>query len=403
MDQSGVRGSSLRQSSCGPKDERVEVDPMTSPPYKWICFLMIESATGSRYVGSGFKIHLPDVGRTAIVTSGHCTFVQGAYAHKITVKFPGEAAIEVERDDLYASPEYVKSRSEDHDYGLILLPGPGTSDDGFGWSAIVENEELDNCLVTNCGYPDDKPRGSMWITGGKLQSYTANRISYMNDTMGGQSGSPVYTWYGGYWTVLAVHSYGGCPNSAPRFTYTMITRFLERMNAVKRKSLRSVPFPDVYVRCDGSGVTKPTGPGGGTVNCQYKPPGKYEGFYIYPVEVPPSSAIETTYKVVIESAHFRNVFIRLDSKGMSHFQGPGGGEVNCQFTPGSYERYIFKQEKNGGHSFRSLQFPHCYIRLDGTGVTQQIGAGGGTVNCQWYDLLALPAAGPYETFHVEQF
>ena len=399
MAESAVKGSLLAESVCG-KDERVEVDPMTSPPYNWICFLTIESATGSRYVGSGFKIHLPDVGRTAIVTSGHCTYVKGAYANKITVKFPGEAAIEVGRSDLYASPEYVTSGSADHDYGLILLPGPCSSDDGFGWSAIVENEELQNRLVTNCGYPADKPRGTMWITGGKIESYKGNRIFYMTDTKNGQSGSPVYTWYGGYWTVLAVHSYGGCPNSAPRFTYTMITRFLERMNAVKRKSLRSVAFPDVYVRCDGSGVTKHTGPGGGTVNCQYEPPRKYEGFYIYPVEVTPSSAIETTYKVVIGSAHFANVFIRLDGKDMSHSQGPGGGKVNCQFTPGSYERYTVKQENNGGHSFRSVQFPHCYIRLDGAGVTEQTPSGGGTVNCQWYDLSAPP--GSYETFHVEQ-
>lgn len=398
MAESAVKGSSLPESVCG-KDERVEVDPMTSPPYKWICFLTIESAKGWKYVGSGFKIHLPDVDHTAIVTSGHCTYVEGEYAKKITVKFPGEAAIEVGPDDLYASPEYVKSGSADHDYGLILLPGSGASDDGFGWSAIVENEELDNRLVTNCGYPADKPQGTMWITGGKISTYTTNRIFYMNDTMGGQSGSPVYTWYGGYWTVLAVHSYGGCPNSAPRFTYTMISRFLERMNGLKRKSLRSVPFPDVYVRCDGSGVTEPTGHGGGTVNCQYKPPGEWEYFYIYPVEMTPSSAVESTYKVVIESAHFRNVFIRLDSKGMSHFQGPGGGEVNCQFTPGSYEIFIVKQENNGGHSFRSVPFPHCYIRLDGTGVTQHTSGGGGTVNCQWYGLSESP--GSNETFYIE--
>lgn len=197
MAESAVKASSLSESVCG-KDERVEVDPMTSPPYKWICFLTIESAKGWKYVGSGFKIHLPDVHHTAIVTSGHCTYVEGEYAKKITVKFPGEAAIEVGPDDLYASPEYVKSGSADHDYGLILLPGSGASDDGFGWSAIVENEELDNRLVTNCGYPADKPQGTMWITGGKISTYTTNRIFYMNDTMGGQSGSPVYTWYGGY-------------------------------------------------------------------------------------------------------------------------------------------------------------------------------------------------------------
>ena len=47
----------------------------------------------------------------------------------------------------------------------------------------------------------------------------------MNDTMGGQSGSPLYTWYGGYWTVIGVHSYGGCRNLAPRFTSRIISRF----------------------------------------------------------------------------------------------------------------------------------------------------------------------------------
>ena len=66
---------------------------------------------------------------------------------------------------------------------------------------IVDDEELNDRIVTNCGYPGNKPPGTMWITGGKISSYTANRISYMNDTMGGQSRSPVveeapvFEWY----------------------------------------------------------------------------------------------------------------------------------------------------------------------------------------------------------------
>ena len=170
----------------------------------------------------------------------------------------------------------------------------------------------------------------------------------------------------------------------------MISRFLERTNGLKRNSLRSVPFPDVYVRCDGRGVTKINRHGGGTVNCQYKPPREFEGFYINPVEMTPSSASESTYKVVIESTHFRNVFIRLHSKGMNHFQGNGGGEVNCQFTPRNFERYILTQEINGGHSFRSVQFPECYIRLDGKKVTQQKGPDSNTVNCQWHGPSKSP-------------
>ena len=70
-----IQGSSLPEGVCG-KDERVQVDPMTSPPYKWISSLLIESARGVMYRGSGFKIHLPDVNRTAVITSGHCTYVQ---------------------------------------------------------------------------------------------------------------------------------------------------------------------------------------------------------------------------------------------------------------------------------------------------------------------------------------
>ena len=391
-----VEGSSLPESVCG-KDERVQVDPMTSPPYKWICSLSIESASGEIYGGSGFKIHLPDVNRTAVVTSGHCTHVDGAYATKITVQFPGQQAVEVGANDIYASPEYIHTSDADHDYGLILLPG--TSDDGFGWSAIIPDEELNNRLVTNCGYPADKLEGTMWITGGSIESYTASIIKYMNDTMGGQSGSPVYTWYGGYWTVLAVHSYGGCPNSGPRFTREMICRFLERMDGLKLKSLRSVNFPDVYLRCDGKGVDHYEGAGGGTVNCQYKPPSLWESFYIYPVEMAPSLASQTTYKVVIESAQFRHVFIRMNSKGMRHYMGPGGGEVNCQYKISFWESYFLRQEPNGSYSFRSVQFPHCYIRLDGTDVISYSGPGGGIVNCQYYDDPSDPASS-WESFYL---
>lgn len=390
----------LLESVCG-KDERVQVDPMTSPPYKWICSLLIESASGAIARASGFKIHLPDVNRTAVVTSGHCTYVAGAYATKITVQFPGQRAVHVGPNNIYASPEYINTGDADHDYGLIVLPG--NSDDGFGWSAIIPDEELSNRLVTNCGYPGDKPAGTMWITGGSIASNTANRIYYMNDTKGGQSGSPVYTWYGGYWTVLAVHSYGGCPNSAPRFTREMICRFLEWINGLKVKSLRSVNFPDVYLRCDGTGVVQYKPAGGGTVNCQYKPPKDWEKFYIYPVEMAPSLAPQSTrtYKVVIESAHFRNVFIRMDSQGMSQSMGPGGGEVNCQYTAKSWaELFFLRQETNGNYSFRSVQFPHCYIRLDGTGVHSQSGPGGGTVNCQYYDDPSAPALS-YERFYME--
>ena len=55
-------------------------------------------------------------------------------------------------------------------YGFILLDG--NSDDGFGWSTEMTSEDLNKCNVTVCGFPEDKPKGSMWITGGEISRAT---------------------------------------------------------------------------------------------------------------------------------------------------------------------------------------------------------------------------------------
>ena len=303
---SAVHATSLPESVCG-RDERVKVDPETSPPYNWICSLVITAVNGEQYVGSGFKIHIPNLNCGVIVTSGHCVYLHGAYAENISVTFPGQETVIPKQADLYASPEFIQYSNPDYDYGLIILSG--NSDEGFGWSAIVPDSELLGRIVTDCGYPGDKhPWPQMWITGGELTKVTTNRLFYMNDTMGGQSGSPVYTWYKGYWTVLGVHSYGGCPNSATRFSSQMICRFLERTQNLKKYALRSGGFTDVYLRCDGQNVTTATDEGSGIINCQYKPPGPWETFFIYPVEVTPSLAVEQTYIVVLQSCSWPKRF-----------------------------------------------------------------------------------------------
>lgn len=236
---------------------------MTSPPYECICFLTIENSSG------GVFMEVDSI--SILLTQILLPLSQPATEPMMqnTVGLPRSQLASPERHrfmfsgyNLYAAPQYVTSGNPDYDYGLKLLPRTGTPDKGFGWSVIVDDEELNDRIVTNCGYPGNKPPGTMGITGGKISSYTANRISYMNDTMGGQRGSPVYTWYGGYWTVIGVYSYGGCPNSDTQITTEMICRLLKFMNLLEIKSLRSLAFPNVYLRCNGAGVTSHTGPGG---------------------------------------------------------------------------------------------------------------------------------------------
>jgi len=94
-------------------------------------------------------------------------------------------------------------------------------------------------------------------------------------------------------------------------------------------SFESVPFPGVFIRMDGTGVNSPTAPGGGVVNAQFTA-GPWEKFFI---------RYQTNCQAAIESAAFPGVFLRLDGTGVTQPTAPGGGKVNCQFGVGPWEKF----------------------------------------------------------------
>ena len=374
-------------------DERVQVNPCTSPPYKWICFLQIESS----YIGTGFKIRVPGINRMLIMTSGHCVYDRNTnnYFNSVTVFFQDGTSATAQQQDLYA-PKELKKKNPDvaSDYGVICLPGD--SEDGFGWSAAISDGDINGRLATICGYPGDKPRQTMWTTGGEIEKVTPNEIFYKRDIIGGQPGSPVYTWYKGYWTVIGLLSYESHVNNhGPRFNSTMIYNVLNGSKTIKTYSVESKRFPQASLRLNGKDFDSPSRRGGGIVNCQYKPPGDYEKFYIYPVEVSPSLAQQphpTIY--VIRSAYWENRALRLDGTGINKFNSKGSGIVNCQYGSkiGPYEHFIFGRsnievisiQNNGEYYIRSVYFTKCYLRINGKGATCFQDRGSGTVNCQYY-------------------
>lgn len=146
--------------------------------------------------------------------------------------------------------------------------------------------------------------------------------------------------------------------------------------------LRSQRFPKAYLRMDGAGVTSPVGPGAGVVNCQaYQ--GSYEEFYLREV---------ATGGIAFESVRFPGVFLRMDGTGVTEPVGPGAGVVNCQAYQGSYEVYKLLAQSDGTLAIQSNRFPKAHLRMDGSGVTEPVGPGGGVVNCQSY-------VGSYEKFY----
>ena len=131
----------------------------------------------------------------------------------------------------YVPPEWKASHSTDFDYGAVLIDSPGFQNPaiwGFGMESRPTKYLL-NDMVRTVGYPGDKPVGTAWETSGKITSVGPRKFSYMFDTAGGQSGSPVFTpqTYGsGGRThfVLGIHTNGGCPNSASRIIPEMMNR-----------------------------------------------------------------------------------------------------------------------------------------------------------------------------------
>lgn len=168
---------------------------------------------GDTYRGTGFKIQLPGVNYTAVVTAGHNL----VNATKTSVTFPGQKPIT--SSDFYIAPEYTSSENDDYDYGLVLLPG--NSDDGFGWSTQLTDSDLNNRAVSVCGYPGDKEYKTMWISGGNIMSHTARRIYYSDDTTGGESG---------------VQCTPGTKDTGRSLGYIMVTPLVESAEMMARAS-----------------------------------------------------------------------------------------------------------------------------------------------------------------------
>jgi hypothetical protein len=166
----------------------------------------------------------------------------------------------------------------------------------------------------------------------------------------------------------------------------------------------------VFLRMDGSNVTQNEGGGSGTVNCQFYQPGtrpvpevgNFEAFEL----------ISTAYAVAIRSVTFPNAYLRLDASGVAAPQGTGVGTVNCQYySPGTYpntqsEWEIFalvelvQPPQESIQSLESTAFPHVFLRMDGSAVNGFSLEGSGTVNAQFYPSSTPEIPTEYEALNI---
>ena len=112
-----------------------------------------------------------------------------------------------------------------------------------------------------------------------------------------------------------------------------------KVNFSKPMLIQSVAFKDVFLRMDGKGISTTCGAGAGKVNCQRS--------------MAPTGAFkvqkQTDGTFTIESSKYPGVFLRMDGNGIHAFAGSGSGRVNCQFGASAWERFKLHEQSDGSY------------------------------------------------------
>jgi len=207
-------------------DNRVRIENTTKVPWRRYCALSIEFPSGALYRGTGFFI-----GKRAVATAGQCVYLhnQGGWARRIRVipacdgkKKPFGSAYAT---SFRSTAGWTKNRLAAADYGAIILPSDAFPGQDFGGFALrtVPTSDLLGVPAVVAGYPGDKPFAELWGAVRKIKAATAVSLIYDIDTMGGQSGAPVYIKRDGERVLVGIHNYSGSTsNSAMRVTNAVI-------------------------------------------------------------------------------------------------------------------------------------------------------------------------------------
>ena len=215
-------------------DERVRVGNTTTYPWRAICALLITAQNNRQFIGTGWLIS-----PRTVVTAGHCVYMheEGGWAKSIRV-IPGcnDAAQPYGAHIgtvLRSTTGWVNSKNRDFDYGAIILPQASRPGDttGFFGLAVRNDQYLLNASLNLSGYPGDKGGRQQWFMAQRPKAVSNRVITYDIDTMGGQSGSPVWVLENGSRYGVGVHTNGaGSGNSATRINQEVFNNLVSWKN-----------------------------------------------------------------------------------------------------------------------------------------------------------------------------
>lgn len=236
-------------NSVIPPDGRVKVTGTTTYPYRAIAKLSITFPSGITAGCTGWFI-----GSRTVATAGHCVY-QAAYGGWATsaTAYPGKNGSSNPYGSstahrFFSVTGWTQNGDWNYDYGAIQLNSAlGDTVGWFGFRWQSSNTFSGKYTVT--GYPGDKPSGTMWRMSENpgIKGVNTYHLFYSIDTYGGQSGSPVYHYYGSSCSAggvdscsVAIHTYG--TGSQPFPQYNSGTRIREAVfnNLL---SWKNYPYP----------------------------------------------------------------------------------------------------------------------------------------------------------------
>ena len=137
-----------------------------------------------------------------------------------------------------------------------------------------------------------------------------------------------------------------------------------------------------YLSMDNNGYTAPSGGGGGSLSLSSDCGSESVQFYITPVA-------EDSNIYSIQSVKYPGLYLRMDGSGMTRFDDNGGGVANCELGVYSYEKfrivYVAGGEYHGKFTIGSQAFPFVYLRAHGDIINCQYGA----LSCEKYIITAV--------------
>jgi len=203
------KGSGVGFQKVFGTDNRTLIGDTTVYPWSAQCKVYVQfpdDGPNDWWVGSGTMI-----GYKYVLTAGHVLYDSslGGRAETVIV-YPGLDGTyapfgAIDATNWAVAPDYRDSEKLDHDYGLIGLE----TDIGYstGWFGYGYWSDIKGVTAHLAGYPTDLGSGLyQYYDTDPIKKKTTNRLYYLIDTYGGQSGSGVYRFYNNERYVVAVHS-----------------------------------------------------------------------------------------------------------------------------------------------------------------------------------------------------